>query len=96
MLHLRNYAAWKVAVNGEVVALGASPVYASLPHRDDGLMVVPVPQGPVRVDVDWTITGDAVMGRLLSLISLGCITVLCLIERKLASARQVNAEPRVS
>ena len=96
VLHLRNYAAWRVAVNGEVVALGSSPLYASLPHRDDGLMVVPVPEGPVRVDVDWTITGDVIMGRLLSLISFGCITVLCLIERKLASARRVNAEPRVS
>ncbi len=96
VLHLRNYAAWKVGVNGETVALGASPLYASLPHRDDGLMAVPVPEGPVRVDVDWTITGDVIMGRLLSLISFGCITVLCLIERKLVSARRVNAEPRVS
>ena len=77
VLHLRNYAAWKVGVNGENVALGASPLYASLPRRDDGLMVVPVPQGPVRLDVDWTITGDVIMGRLLSLISFGCITVLC-------------------
>ncbi len=96
VLHLRNYAAWKVGVNGEIVALGASPLYASLPRRDDGLMVVPVPQGPVRLDVDWTITGDVIMGRLLSLISLGCITVLCLIERKLAAARRVHAEPRLS
>ncbi|MGA7245842.1 MAG: hypothetical protein WBX19_21850 [Terracidiphilus sp.] len=96
VLHLRNYAAWKVGVNGEIVALGASPLYASLPRRDDGLMVVPVPQGPVRLDVDWTITGDVIMGRLLSLISFGCITVLCLIERKLAAARRVDAEPRLS
>ncbi len=96
ILHLRNYAAWKVAVNGEVVALGASPLYASLPHRDDGLMVVPVPQGPVQVNVDWTITGDVVMGRLLSLISLGCIGVLYLIERKLDAVQKAKAEPRLS
>jgi hypothetical protein len=96
LLHLRNYAAWKIGVNGEVVALGASPLYASLPHRDDGLMAVPVPKGPVQLNVDWTITGDVVMGRLLSLISLGCIGVLCLIERKLNAVQEVKAEPRVS
>ena len=95
ILHLRSYAAWKVDVNGRVVAFGASPIYASLPHRDDGLLAVPVSQGRLRLDVDWTTTGDAVMGRLLSLMSLGYITVLCLIERKLA-ARGVKAEPRVS
>lgn len=95
ILHLRSYAAWKVDVNGLVVALGASPIYATLPHRDDGLLTVPVSQGRVRLDVDWTTTGDTVMGRLLSLMSLGYITVLCLIERKLA-ARGVKAEPRVS
>jgi hypothetical protein len=95
-LHLRNYAAWKVGVNGEAVALGASPIYASLPYRDDGLMAVPVPQGPVRLNVDWTITGDVVMGRLLSLISLGCIGVLYLIERKLNAVQKVKAEPRLS
>jgi hypothetical protein len=96
ILHLRNYAAWKINLNGQTVALGARPIYASLPHRDDGLMAVPVPQGPVRLDVDWTITGDVVMGRLLSLMSLGYLTVLCLMERKLNAAQKVKAEPRVS
>jgi hypothetical protein len=96
VLHLRNYAAWKIGVNGEVVALGASPLYASLPNRDDGLMAVPVPQGPVQLNVDWTITGDVVMGRLLSLISLGCIGILYLIERKLNAVQKVKAEPRLS
>jgi hypothetical protein len=96
ILHLRNYAAWKVGINGDVVALGASPLYAPLPQRDDGLIVVPVPRGPVHLSVDWTITGDVVMGRLLSLISLGCIGVLYLIERKLSASRQLKPEPRLS
>jgi hypothetical protein len=96
ILHLRNYAAWKIGVNGEVIALGASPLYDSLPHREDGLMAVPVPQGPVQLNVDWTITGDVVMGRLLSLISLGCIGVLYLIERKLKAVQKVESEPRLS
>jgi hypothetical protein len=59
-------------------------------------MAVPVPQGPVQIQVDWTTTGDAVMGRLVSLMSLGYLTVLYLIERKLAAGRRVKAEPRVS
>jgi hypothetical protein len=96
ILHLRDYAAWKVDVNGQVVAFSAGPSHGSLPHRDDGLMAVPVPQGPVQIQVDWTTTGDAVMGRLVSLMSLGYLTVLYLIERKLAAGRRVKAEPRVS
>jgi hypothetical protein len=96
VLHLRNYAAWKIEVNGQTVALGARPDYGSLPHRDDGLMAVPVPQGPVQLHVDWTTTGDVVMGRMISLMSLGYLTIVFLIERKLNAARQVEARPRVS
>jgi len=100
ILHLRDYAAWKVNVNGRDIAFGAGAALPGLPHRDDGLMAVPVPQGAVQLDVDWITTGDVVMGRLLSLMSLGYITVLCLIERKLAaqaaSKPGVEYEPRVS
>ncbi len=96
ILHLRDYAAWKVEVNGNAVAFGASPGYAALPHRDDGLMSVPVPQGPAQIHVDWITTGDVVMGRLLSLMSLGYLAVLYLIERKLNAAHRVKAEPQVS
>jgi 6-pyruvoyl-tetrahydropterin synthase related domain len=95
ILRLRNYAAWKVNVNGETVALGARPIYGSLPHRDDGLMAVPVPQGPVQLDVDWTITGDMVMGRMVSLMSLGYLVVLFLIERKLTATPKASAATRL-
>ena len=94
ILHLRNYAAWKINVNGQTVALDARPLYGSLPHRDDGLMAVPVPQGPVQLDVDWTITADVVMGRLVSLMSLGYLVVVFLIERKL-NAGKFSAIPRL-
>ena len=40
--------------------------HRSLPKRDDGLIAVPVPQGPVDLTVDWTITPDVVAGRWLS------------------------------
>ena len=33
---------------------------ASFPQRDDGLMAVPVPQGPVDLTVDWTTTPDVI------------------------------------
>ncbi|WP_348262724.1 6-pyruvoyl-tetrahydropterin synthase-related protein [Telmatobacter sp. DSM 110680] len=87
ILHLRTYPAWKVNVNGQTVALDAHPIYGSLPRRDDGLMAVPVPRGPVQVDVDWTITGDVVMGRLVSLMSLGYLVIIFLIERKLNAGK---------
>ena len=89
VLHLRNYPAWRVNVNGQTVALDAHPIYGSLPRRDDGLMAVPVSQGPVQLDVDWTITGDVVMGRLVSLMSLGYLVIIFLIERKL-NARKLQ------
>jgi hypothetical protein len=95
ILHLRDYAAWKVNVNGRDIAFGAKEAYPKLPRRDDGLMAVPVPQGAVQLDVDWITTGDVVMGRLLSIMSLGYITVLWLIERKLKGDRRSHAEPRI-
>lgn len=96
ILHLRDYAAWRVNLNGRDVAFGANAAYPKLPRRDDGLMAVPVPQGAVQLDVDWITTGDVVMGRLLSLMSLGYIAVLYLVERKLNAARRSKAKPRVS
>jgi hypothetical protein len=56
-------------------------------------MAVPVPQGAVQLDVDWITTGDVVMGRLVSLMTLGYIVILFLVERKLVRA---PAAPRVS
>jgi hypothetical protein len=100
ILHLRDYDAWKVNVNGRDIAFGAKAAYPKLPRRDDGLMAVPVPQGAVQLDVDWVTTGDVIMGRLISLMSLGYLIVLFLIERKLApravAKPGVGDEPRVS
>ncbi len=92
ILHLRDYAAWKVNLNGQDVAFGAKGTYPKLPQRDDGLMAVPVPQGAVQLDVDWITTGDVIMGRLLSIMSLGYIAILFLVERKLARAGRVRAD----
>ena len=53
VLRLRSYPAWRVRVNG-----GPS---AALPLREDGLLAVPVPQGPVNMSVDWTTTPDIIL-----------------------------------
>ena len=76
VLRLRSYPAWRVAVNGHEAA--------DMPRRADGLMAVPVPQGPVDVTADWTTTRDVLVGRWLSGFTLILLTGLCLLERKLA------------
>jgi hypothetical protein len=74
ILRLRAYPAWQVRVNGQVVD--------SLPARADGLMAVPVPQGPVNLAVDWTTTGDEIAGRWVSALALALLVSLCFLERK--------------
>jgi hypothetical protein len=75
VLKLRSYNAWRVTVNGRVAN--------SLPRREDGLMAVPVPQGPLELSVDWTTTSDVIAGRLLSVLALCVVTGLYWTERKL-------------
>lgn len=79
VLRLRSYPAWRVRVNGETVA--------HLPERDDGLIAVPVPQGPVDLTVDWITTPDIVAGRCLSLLALLLFTALYALERRLTRSR---------
>jgi uncharacterized membrane protein len=79
ILRLRSYPAWRVTVNGRPVT--------ALPRRDDGLMAVPVPQGPVALTVDWTTTRDVLAGRWLSAFAVLLLTCLWFCERKLAGSR---------
>lgn len=74
ILRLRSYPPWQVRVNGRILH--------GLPEREDGLMAVPVPQGPVNLTVDWTTTPDVIAGRWLSALALILITSLCLFERR--------------
>lgn len=80
ILRLRSYPAWQVKVNRRVLH--------NLPERADGLIAVPVPQGPVNLTVDWTTTGDATAGRWLSALGLALVTGLCLLE-------QMHSHPRL-
>jgi hypothetical protein len=79
ILRLRSYPAWQVRVNDQLPT--------SLPRREDGLMAVPVPQGPVDLTVDWTTTPDVLAGRCLSALAVFLLTGLWLCERKLARSR---------
>jgi len=79
ILRLCTYPAWRMHVNGH-------PIAAS-PQREDGLMAVPVPQGPVDLSVDWTTTPDVVAGRWLSGLALLFVTALCLMERRISRPR---------
>jgi hypothetical protein len=79
ILHLRSYPAWRVLVNGQPAA--------AMPPRDDGLIVVAVPQGAVNITVDWTTTPDQVAGRWLSGISLLLLATVYWLERKPMGAR---------
>ncbi len=79
VLRLLRYPAWMIRLNGR------SP--AALPRRDDGLVAVAVPQGPIDLTVDWTTTPDNLLGRWLSAVSVLLLFALCLLERKSTGPR---------
>jgi hypothetical protein len=79
VLRLRTYPAWRVTVNGRPVA--------ELPQREDGLMTVPVSQGSVVVNADWTTTFDMLVGRWLSGLFLLLLAAVYWLERKPKRAR---------
>lgn len=83
ILRLRTYPAWTVTVNGRAMA--------DLPRREDGLMAVPVAQGPTVVMVDWTTTPDVILGHWISLVSALLLAALFVIERKLRQPPTVVA-----
>jgi len=74
IVRLRSYPAWRISVNGRA--------QTNLPQRDDGLIVVPVPQGPVNLTVDWTTTPDVFAGRGVSVVAVVLLAVLWFQERK--------------
>ncbi len=79
VLRLRRYPAWRVTVNGQP---------ANTPsNREDGLLVLPVPQGPSTVNVQWTTTPDVWWGRGISLASLVILLALSLRQRRLKAIR---------
>jgi hypothetical protein len=68
------YPAWQVKVNGKAAA--------SLPLRADGLIAVPVSQGPADIAVDWTATPDTILARWLGGLSALVLLTLCFVRRR--------------
>jgi hypothetical protein len=79
VLRLLNFPAWKVRVNGRIDS--------TWPHREDGLMTVVVPQGPVLLTIDWTTKPDSFAGRLLTVLSIFLLLALSLCELRLRRSR---------
>lgn len=79
ILRLRNCPAWKINLNGQELH--------SLPEREDGLIVVPVPAGPIHLIADWTTSAGTITGRWISLLALMLIGGLSLSERKSLSSQ---------
>jgi hypothetical protein len=73
ILRLRTYPAWRIALNGRA----AGPLIP----RDDGLIEIPVAEGPLDLTVDWTTTADVRAARRVTLFALILLTALCLLER---------------
>ncbi|MGB7265004.1 MAG: 6-pyruvoyl-tetrahydropterin synthase-related protein [Terracidiphilus sp.] len=79
VLRLVRFPAWSIRVNGQMIN--------TMPKRADGLIAVPVPRGPVDLNVDWTTTPNAVVGRWVSAISVMLLTALWLLELKRRDTR---------
>jgi hypothetical protein len=79
IVRLLTYPAWSIALNGQRIE----------PHlaREDGLLALPVAQGAFELAADWTTTGDVILARWLSGISVLALTCLCVFDRTLMKPR---------
>ncbi len=68
VLRLRRYPAWNVTVNGQPTR--------DFQYRQDGLLAVPVLEGPSRIEVRWKPTPDVWWGRGISTVSLLVLMLL--------------------
>ena len=75
VLRLLSFPAWQIKVNGRPPA--------DMPHRDDGLIAIRVPQGPVVVTADWRNTTDVLAGRWISALFALLLLGLFQLERRI-------------
>jgi hypothetical protein len=64
ILNLRDYPAWRIALNGEPVP------YSNFEDRPDGLIAIPIPAGSSRIDIRYAQTIDQTLGEAVSLVAL--------------------------
>jgi hypothetical protein len=77
VLRLMDYPAWQVRTNGTEAG--------NRPHRDDGLMAIPIDTGKNRIEIAYKATPDVLLGRSLTaaaLLSLIVLLVLCRLPQK--------------
>jgi hypothetical protein len=86
VLRLLSYPAWSARVNGQLFHTDRTNELP-LPKRDDGLIAVPVPQGPVDLALDWTTTGDVLASRWLSGVSVLLLAGVWILELRRARGR---------
>jgi len=65
VLSLRDYPAWRIAVNGSSV--GARP------HRKDGLIALPINSGVSKIDITYARTPDQIAGCMISALSVALL-----------------------
>jgi len=93
ILKLHTYPAWQIRVKGHPAEVSA--------HREDGLTILPVPEGVLEITVDWSTTSDVIIGRWLSIVALALLGLTWWLERKLRTRslgpmKERLAEPRLS
>jgi hypothetical protein len=71
VLNLRDYPAWRITINGNPV--GAQP------HRDDGLIVLPIAGGISHIAITYGHARDVIVGWIITALS---VVLLLLIWRK--------------
>ena len=74
VLRLMNYPAWQVHVNGAITT--------TRPHRDDGLMSIPIQTGLTRIEITYATTPDVWYGRTLSAASLLALLAIAFRTRR--------------
>jgi len=79
VLRLESYPAWRIRLNGQIIS---GEEHTPLIQRDDGLIALPVSQGPAEITVDWTTTPDVWIGRCAGGISLLLFFALLAWERR--------------
>jgi hypothetical protein len=81
LLRLVDYPAWQITINGRAST--------TRPHRDDGLMVIPLPSGHSIIAIHYVATPDVKIGRAISLLAL-CIVVVLYTRTKKRQNLQVS------
>jgi hypothetical protein len=74
VLRLMDYPAWQVLLDG-------SPV-ESRPSRPDGLMTIPIDAGSHILQIQWGMTRDVLIGRLVSAMALVLLLLVLLLEHQ--------------